>query len=340
MTEHFDEIIIGGGVAGLTVANLLAAAGHRVAIVEERDWGGTTITRGSTPKKALLAVAEAHHQMRLFQQNGFDTVPAINWNQAGIVRDHLIMAESNRAKTRLLQNGVLTIEGHAEFLSPNVISVNGTSYLAQKFVLATGARPRACTLPGHELVGHSASLLRAQVLPAKITILGAGIIAFALAGIASEAGAQVTIVQRNQVALRSFDREFVGQLIDHLKRQNVQFLFDEQVVRVERDQEQLVVTLATQKKLVTDAVYNVAGRVPNFEALKLERAGVQTSVKGIRVDAQLRTTAPNVWAIGDCTDAAVPKLSSYASYQAKYVAGELQAVRVCHRVSDSRDDRL
>lgn len=306
------------------MANRLASAGQSVIIVEERDWGGTTINRGSTPKKALLAVAEAHHQLTQFQNNGFETVPAINWNQAGIIRDHLIMDESSRAKIGLLEKGVVTLEGHAEFVNRQTVSVNGQLYQSSKIVIATGARPRQLNFEGAQYVGHSASFLRAHILPQRVVFLGAGIIAFALAAIAAEAGAEVTIIQHNSMALRGFDQELVHQLIAQLQKKQVKFIFDQKIERVDRRNDQLVLTLKHDQQLAVDAIYNASGRVANVESLGLNRAGLQVTSRGIHVNQRLQTTTDNIWAIGDCNDAPVPKLSSYGTYQAKYLAQQLQ----------------
>lgn len=326
---HFDDIVIGGGVAGTTVANGLAANKRRVAIIEERDWGGTTINRGSTPKKALLAIAETHHQLVRLQGNGFDTVPTINWRTAGNIRDQLIMDESTRTKTRLLANNVTTIEGHATVVDPHTISVQGTRYQADDLIIATGAKPRALTFPGSQYVGHSATLLRAHELPARIVILGAGIIAFALASIASEAGAQVTIIQHDKAALRAFDQPFVTKLMSQLKRQHVTFIFDAQVEQISKNDSTLNVKIVQADQttdITTDACYNVTGRVPNIDGFGLEDLPVQTSTHGIHVSATLHSTVPSIWAVGDCNDASVPKLSAYAIYQGKYLVRQLTGV--------------
>lgn len=322
----FDVIVIGGGVGGTTVANGLAVKGRKVAIVEERDWGGTTINRGSTPKKALLAIAETHHQLTRLQGNGFDSVPPINWRTAGNIRDQLIMDESTRTKTRLLDNGVTTIEGHATFLDAHTITVQGETYQADQIVLATGAKPRPLHFPGQQYVGHSATLLRAHELPQRILILGAGIIAFALASIASEAGADVLIVQHDDAALRAFDQEFVGTLMTQLAQQNVTFSFDTQVTAITKTSTGLTVQLDHQNKheiVTADAVYNVTGRVPNIAGFGLETVALRQSPHGIQVSSTLQTSQPSIWAVGDCSDAPVPKLSSYAIYQAKYLVTQL-----------------
>lgn len=323
MTAHFDCLVIGGGVGGTTAAGILAAQGKRVAIVEARDWGGTTINRGSTPKRALLAVAALHHELARFKDRGFTTVPPIDWDSAGLTRDRLIMDESTRTKERLLDAGVTTLEGHATFVDAHTVMVGGTAYAADRFIIATGAQPRALTFPGNAYVAHSATLLRSHQLPAHIVILGAGIIAFALASIAAEAGAQVTVIQHDDVALRAFDQDLVQVLITQLKAKHVTFLFDQQVTGIIREQGALTVSLRSAPAVVADAVYNVTGRVPAIGDLGLAGIGVAANAHGVQVDAHLRSTVPNIWAIGDSNDAPVPKLSSYAIFQAKYVAATL-----------------
>lgn len=227
--QEFDQLIIGGGLGGGTAALTLAARGQQVGIVEERDWGGVTINRGSTPKRALLAGAAAHFRLRQLQAS----VSPVDWPSLATHSARVVLAANQHFGDNLMRSGVTTIEGHAEFVDAHTIQVHGQTYRARQFILATGARPRMLQFPGSQYLQHSASFLKAAKLPAKITFIGAGIIAFALASIASEAGAQVTIIQHNQRALGIFDHGLVQQLITRLKQAGVRFEFDTTVQKLE-----------------------------------------------------------------------------------------------------------
>ena len=326
MTNDFDLIVIGGGVGGAGVAIKASSNGQRVAVIEQRDWGGTTVNRGSTPKKVLLAAAEAH---RHFTEQSFATsIPAIDWSKLAAYRDNIVAKTAVNFKERFQQHGVTTYEGHAAFLDVNTISVNGETLTAAKIVIATGARPNELRFSGSQFVQHSGSFFRSEQLPSRLVILGAGIIAFAMASIANEAGAQVTIIQHDEVALRGYDQTLVATLIADLKNRGVKFLFNDEITELESTDHGLTLNTARQAQLEVDAVYTALGRTPNVEGLQLERANVQYGHRGIRVNAYLQTSQKTIYAVGDCADASVPKLANYAIYQGKYLGDSLVAAQV------------
>lgn len=320
----FDLIVIGGGVGGAGVAIKASAHGQKVAVIEQRDWGGTTVNRGSTPKKVLLAAAEAHRQ---FQLTTFTTaVPAINWPKLAAYRDEIVAQTQAKFKVRFQQNGITTYEGHAEFVDEHTITVNGRLLTATNFVLATGAHPYELTFPGSEMVQHSGAFFRSEQLPSCLLILGAGIIAFAMASIATEAGAKVTMVQHDDVALRGYDPELVALLMADLKRRGVDFRFGTEITQLVSANQQLKITTQTGGQLMTDAVYTALGRTANVTELQLDRAGVHFGRRGIQVDDRLQTSQPHIYAVGDCAAAGVPKLANYAIYQGKYLGDSLSAM--------------
>lgn len=315
----FDALIIGGGVGGGAVALSLAARGYQVAIIEERDWGGTTINRGSTSKRALLASAETHYRLTQLHQ----PVLPLDWSKMATHSASVTTAANQRYGNRLVVAGVTTIEGHATFVDSKTVRVHGKQYQANRIIVATGARPRMLSFPGDQYLEHSASFLKSAALPKNITIIGAGIISFALASIATEAGTKVTIVQHNQRALGIFDRELVQKLIRRLSTAGVDFKFDNTVKMITRQSSDAYEVTTNKGTFRTQAIYCVAGRIPNVEDLNLASVGVQFSKKGIKVDEKLQTTNPHIFALGDCCDAAVPKLSNYAIYQGKYLGASL-----------------
>ncbi len=323
MMRTFKTIVIGGGVGGAGAAMRAAAHGQSVAVIEQRDWGGTTVTRGSTPKKVLLGGVEAHHAY--CEQNGPVNVPPVNWSRLTAHRDAVVSQTQERFKQRFQANGITPIEGHAEFLNSRQIRVNGETLTAENFVIATGARPRELALPGSQLIDHSGSFFRSHALPKRLTILGAGVIAFAIAGIASEAGAAVTLIQHNRVALRGFDAELVAALIASLAKQGVQVIFDDELTQVTGQPGDLQVTTKGGRQWSTNAIYSALGRLANVEDLNLKAAQVAVTAHGIQVDEYLQTSNPHIFAVGDCAVTATPNLANYAVFQGKYVGDLLAA---------------
>ncbi|KRO03479.1 glutathione reductase [Levilactobacillus paucivorans] len=321
--KTFDTIVIGGGVGGAGAAIRAASHGQKVAIVEQRDWGGTTVSRGSTPKKVLLGGIEAHRAFRI--QNGSDGVPPVNWERLAAHRDTIVSQTQERFKRRFVANNIVTFEGHAEFVDSHQLRVNGEYLTAKNFVIATGARPRELKFSGSQWAEHSGGFFKRHKTPRNITILGAGVIAFAIAGIASEAGATVTLVQHNHVALRGFDPQLVQKLISHLAKQKVRVVFDDEVVCLDRESKSLKLTTKQGKTWDTEAVYAALGRVPNVADLNLKAAGVKVVTHGIQVNDYLQTSNAKIFAVGDCSAVSTPKLANYAVYQGKYVGDLLTA---------------
>lgn len=315
--------MIGGGIAGLTVASNVAFAGKKVAIVEARDWGGTSINRGATAKKAILALSELHSQLENFQGRGFSELPDIQWEDMITHRDWLVEDQRVRAKERVLQAGAVTFEGHARFEDHHHVWIGGKLVSADQIVVASGSKPRELDFEGSHFVDDSGNLMRQQRKPQNIAIIGAGIIALSLISSYAQAGVKVHVIQHNDVVLRGFDEELVRKLVTCLKNKGVTFHFDVEPQRVEKTEMGYRLVLTNGESLDVTGVYDAAGRVPNIDSLGLEKAGVTYGPKGIQVNAYLQTSQAHIWAIGDCCDAPVPKLSSYADYQAKYVARAL-----------------
>ncbi|WP_268912917.1 dihydrolipoyl dehydrogenase family protein [Lentilactobacillus sp. SPB1-3] len=320
MKTKFDVIVIGSGVAGMTVALNLAQHHKQVAVVESRSHlGGTTINSGSTGKKSLLAVAEAHYQARLFQNYGLAKIPAIDWDTIGLNRDEIVSSGAIHVRQELLNNDVTIISGTASFVDKNSVKVNEMLYTADTFVIASGSKPRLLSVPGKEYVQTSNELLNLPILPNQTVLIGAGIIGFALASLLCEAGVKVSIIQHNNRALREFDENLVNKLINHLQNEGVEFYFDSELTNVSKTTNGLHVQFTHQQTIEADSVFVVAGRIANVDNLKLASIGVDTSTTGIKVNDQLQTSVPNIYALGDCCDAPVPKLSNYATFQAKYL---------------------
>lgn len=316
----YDVIIIGSGVSGVTLACNLAAAGKKTALIEARDWGGTTVNRGSTPKKALLALAELHHHQESFLHRGLETVSHVKWEDALLTRDWLVSDESARAKERAIKAGVETYEAYAFFEDAHHLKVNGQVLSTATIVLATGSVPRKIDIEGASYIDSSANLMRLHQQPKVIALIGAGVIAMSLISSFTELGTKVHVIQHNDRVLGNFDSELVDILVNRLKSRGAEFHMEAEAERVERSASGYQVTLTNGEIVIVDGIYDVAGRIANIGGLQLEKAGIEYTERGISVDDHLTTSQPHIFAMGDCCDAPVPKLNSYADFQAKYLS--------------------
>ncbi|EOI53621.1 dihydrolipoyl dehydrogenase family protein [Enterococcus gilvus] len=319
-----DVIVIGSGIAGLTAAFGLAKAGKQVAVVESTAFGGVVYNAGSTRKKELVTLAQHALQNQRLEQQGITTPVQLDWNNAMNWIDSMENTEDMRHQLSLKEAGISTIYGEAVFCSPHEIKVDGITYTAEQFVIATGAEDRPFTFEGQEYVSNSGDFLTQKDLPEEVLLIGAGIISFAFATIATAFGCKVRILQHNERALKDFDQEFVEELIEINKKRSVQFDFNETVEKIlPTDSGELIVHTTSGHMFNTQKVYNVAGRIPRIQQLSLDKAGVNYGDHGILTNDYLQTNQPHIFACGDCSNAAVPKLATFASYQAEYLVSHL-----------------
>ncbi|HZJ06830.1 MAG TPA: FAD-dependent oxidoreductase, partial [Nocardioidaceae bacterium] len=160
MSQHFDLIVIGAGMAGVAAANKCAAPGWQVAIVDALPYGGTCALRGCDPKKILRRGAEILDGARLMRGKGIDdTGLSINWPDLMKHKHGFTDPVPQRMEDGLTGNGVTTLHGHASFTGPRRLEIDGAAYEADRFLVATGARPRPLDFPGHEHLIDSTDFL-------------------------------------------------------------------------------------------------------------------------------------------------------------------------------------
>ena len=302
----FDLFVIGAGSGGVRAARVAAAYGARVGIAEEHKVGGTCVIRGCVPKKLLVYGAHFAEDLDDAAMFGWD-VPEKRFDWA-VLRDN-VLAEVGRlegAYTETLTNHDVTIfHERAVLTGPNALKLAGGKEIsADKILIATGARPQMPELPGIELAISSNEVFHLERLPRKVIIAGGGYIANEFAGIFDQFGSQVTLVNRTDVMLRHYDQQIVDRLIQISLRKGIDFKFNATIDRIERGGDgKLHVAMTGCDDIETDAVLFAVGRRPNIDNLGLEAAGVELGDKGqIKVDADSRTSAASIFAVGDVTD--------------------------------------
>ncbi|MGL4695047.1 dihydrolipoyl dehydrogenase family protein [Enterococcus larvae] len=319
MSNQFDVIIIGSGPGGMAAAYDLHSAGKKVAVVESDKWGGTCPNRGCDPKKILYHAVEVQQSMKQLIGRGYKEQPAINWENLMAFKEEFTSAVPKEQKGGLDGFGVETIEGVAAFEDTHTILVNGERYTADAFIIATGQRSAIVDIPGKELMETSTEFLSMPHLPKTMIFIGGGYITFELANIAHSCGSEVHILHHNERPLKGFDPEQVQSLIEGLKQKGIIFHFNESAVDIKKAGEWLTATLASGKEMTVDKIICATGRIPNLENLNLEKIGVDYSKKGLTVDGFLRTTAANIYGLGDCLAKQQPKLTPVSSFEGSYL---------------------
>lgn len=315
MTDtHFDTLVLGAGPGGYVAAIRAAQLGQKVAVVEDKYWGGVCLNVGCIPSKALLKNAElAHtlqHEKAKFGIEGDATMafgPTHKRSRdvsAGIVKGvHFLMKK----------NKITEIDGWGTLTGPTGIDVKDkdggtTGYTFDNLVLATGATVRL--VPGVELsdnvVTYEEQILTDQ-LPGSIIIGGSGAIGVEFAYVMANFGVDVTIVEFLDRMVPTEDADISKELLKHYKKLGVKVLTSTAVKNVEDTGSGVKVTVAPaaggdEQVLEADKFLAAFGFAPRVQGFGLENVGVTVTERGaIEIDDYCRTNVDNVYAIGDCT---------------------------------------
>ncbi len=336
MTD-FDVIVIGGGTGGLTVAIGGAALGLRVALVERHRTGGECTWTGCVPSKALLHVGaiaaaarraaawapdEKAGRQRVDGRDGADDLrPSAGPHGVRVsfpkvmahvraVREAIWRAESPEA---LCQRGIAVLEGTAR-LGPrrpgskpgHAVDVDGRSLTATHVVIATGSGPAVPPIPGLldvRFLTNETIFDELDELPERLAVIGGGPIGCELAQAFARLGSSVTLLEAEPQLLGDEDEAVAPVLQAALERDGVSVLVSAQVTRAAPAADGgrgAMLTIGGIGDVTADAVLVATGRRARTRDLGLEGAGVALAENGIAVDEYLRTSAPNVWAVGDC----------------------------------------
>jgi glutathione reductase (NADPH) len=325
-SNSFDLIVIGSGSAGSAVAGACRKAGWRVAMIDERPFGGTCALRGCDPKKVLVGIAEANDAVRRLHDRGIEGDVRVNWSSLMTFKRTFTDPYPERKERGLRDAGIDLFHGHAHFVGPTTVAVGDERLEGRHVVVATGARPQPLPFAGRELLISSDDFLELAAVPNRILFVGGGFISFEFAHVSARAGAQVTILHRSSRPLERFDPDLVAMLVRHTQEVGIDVQTDAEVIRVDRDGSSYAVIARTatgDARFAADLVVHGAGRVPNFEGLDLGAAAIDHSPRGIDVNGYLQSVSnPSVFAAGDAANRG-PALTPIAGYDGRVVADNL-----------------
>ncbi len=325
----FDMVILGSGSAAFAAAIKASSLGAKVAITEHDTIGGTCVNRGCIPSKNLIRAAEVYHDSIYSGYLGLDC-KGRKADFELLIKDKDSLVEKLRNKKYIgIADGdpnISIMNGRSEFISSGEVKVNGEAVSADKFMVATGSRPRILDIPGLQDTSYltSREAFDLKELPESITIIGGGFIAVELGQMFQRLGSYVTIIERSGHILSSMDEEVADALSSYLAEEGVQIKtgWAMEYVSGENGGEVRVngVVSGKEEEVKSQFLLLASGRVPNSDGLGLERAGIEVSERGfIKVDKHLRTSAANVWAAGDVTG---PPMATPVSGREGVIAAE------------------
>lgn len=324
MVSKYDLAVVGTGTAASVTASRCRAAGWRVAVMDYLPFGGTCALRGCDPKKVLVGAADViDHVTRMHGKGVKADRPSIAWQELIAFKRSFTEPVPSMKEKFFSESGIDFYHGSAEFRGPNSLSVGDETLEARFVVLAAGAVPRHLDIPGAEAVIDSTRFLELEQLPKRIAFLGGGYIAAEFAHTAARAGAKVTIFQRRDRLLPQFDAEVVGWLMKKFDEAGVDVRLNANVARIDRQRDEFSVTLSSggkDERLSFDLVVHAAGRVPDFDRLKLDTAGIAVEHGQLKLNDYLQSVSnPAIYAAGDFASKG-PPLTPVASHDAQVIA--------------------
>ncbi len=302
----FDVAVVGGGPGGYEAAIRCAQYGKRTALIEARELGGTCLNRGCIPTKALLHGAEVYETAKTSETYGIAT-GEVTCDYARLVeyKDGLVSRLRKGVAGLEKAHGVTVIKGFGVLTDAHTIQVGDQSIQAEFIILATGSAPSRPPIPGadSEKVLTSDELLEMKTCPESLVIIGGGVIGLEFASLYATLGKKVVVLEMLPSILNGMDAELAGLLTKLLEKKGVVFVTNAKVTRI-LDGGQIGVEYEKDGTTET-ALGNIClmsiGRRPQTVDIGCETVGISMTRGFVDVDGHLRTSVPNIYAIGDIT---------------------------------------
>jgi dihydrolipoamide dehydrogenase len=304
-------IVIGGGPGGYVAAIRAAQLGAKVTLVEKDEIGGTCLNRGCIPTKALLHDAKLLRSIK--QSPVFQSLPQRNFDPLApmMERKEKVVQELVKGVEMLLESHrVIVKSARAELLGPNqvVLLYGGEEKEIMEgdaVILAPGSKSKGLPSisPDGDKIITSDDALRIKKIPSEIVIIGGGYIGVEFATIFNALGSKVTIVEILDTILPGLEGELIRNLRRVLEKDSVRVLTQSSIENIVPFGEALNLTVKTPQgiqELMADRLLVAIGRTPNLD-LNFGKAGVEVTSAGVRVNNRMKTTVPNIYAIGDAT---------------------------------------
>ncbi len=328
MTDLFDVVILGGGSGGYACALRASQLGLKVALIEKDKLGGTCLHRGCIPTKALLHAGEVAHTVRHSKEFGINSsfesvdMPAVNTYKNAVV-SRLYKGLQGLVKHR----GVTYFEGTGKLISKDTIEVNGQKIQGKNIVLATGSYSKS--LPGLNVDGvkvlSSEHALELNSVPAKVVILGGGVIGVEFAAAWNSLGSEVTIVEGLPTLIPAEDTDMSKGLEKAFRKLGIKFLTSVRFKSVDTSGAGVKVLLEDGTELDADLLLVAVGRGPTSRGMGYEEVGITYAGEHIAVDEFCRTNLQNVFAVGDLIPG--PQLAHVGFQEGILVAEFIQGLK-------------
>ncbi len=336
--SKYDVAVLGAGPGGYVAAIRAATLGAKTCIIENKYIGGTCLNVGCIPSKALLHTSEMFHQMTESADFGIAcTTPKLDYTKV-MARTRTVVKQLTGGVEQLLKaRKVDIIMGTGRLKQAGQIEVTAAdgatqTVAAQNIIIATGSRvvqPKAFPFDGKYVVTTNETTT-SDYLPNDILIVGGGIIGCEFATIYSELGRKVTIVEMMPSLCPGLDKEIASQIARSLKKRGVEVLTGSKITSMKVDGETVVAEVEGKPTVKAGMALVAIGRAPVVEDIGLEALGIAMDKQIIKVDARCQTSAPGIYAIGDCA----------CRYQYAHVASRMGIVAAENAAGHKASDDL
>lgn len=330
-----DLLIIGSGPGGYKTAEAAAARGLSVVVFEKAEAGGTCLNCGCIPTKALCRNAEVIETLRDADTYGITGAEgfAIDFAKIAARKQSIVEALRGGVEALMQKPGISYVRAAAAFKNATTVVADGEEYTAKDIIIATGSHAAMPPIKGIDSpsVMTSTELLDTDHVPARLCIVGAGVIGMEMACAFAAFGSKVVVVEFLKECLPALDADLAKRLRKSLEKRGVEFFMQGAVQEIAPAADGLAVSFlqkGKEKQTVADAVLIATGRAANTEGLNLEAAGVEYTRKGIATDDDYATSVPHIYAIGDVN-----------GRQMLAHAATMQGRRVLNRIT-GRDDTI
>lgn len=305
MDKRVDNIIIGFGKAGKTLANYLASKGEKTILIEKspKMYGGTCINVGCIPSKFLATRAD---------RRPFSNINNRDYYRKSVEDKKVLIGKLNKVNYDKVANNenVEVIDGLGSFVDDHTINIKTDKgdyqVYGERIFINTGARPFVPKIEGLEIKGRihsSETLMDLEEFPESLAILGSGFIGLEFAATYAKFGTKVTIIDMGDKILPREDDDVANEVFESYKSLGVDFIFNAGLEKVDQDEKTVKIKYSVndqKQELATEALLVATGRKPNTDDLNLEKAGVEVSERGfINVNEHLQTNKDHIFAMGD-----------------------------------------
>ena len=297
-----DLLVIGGGSGGLSVAAGAVQMGASVVLLEAHKMGGDCLNYGCVPSKAILASAKTAYAMSHAEQYGIANVtPSVDYGAAkDHVADVISQIEPLDSVERFEGLGVRVIQEFGKFVSPTEVEAGNYRITARRVIISTGSSPFVPPIPGLDSVPYitNESLWELRDQPDHLLVIGGGPIGMEMAQAHRRLGSKVTVIEGAK-ALGKDDPEMAEIVLENLRAEGIEIAEDALAKEVRGEAGVIEVETQDGRVFKGSHILVAVGRKANTDGLDLDKAGIETTRTGIKVDDSLRTTNKKVYAIGD-----------------------------------------